>query len=70
MVVDTEQGLTVMSTTVDIPPGGTRTLEITFTGTLDRRGDDDVETVEPAVLLPNLAIPPTFTLETIPGSSG
>ncbi|CAN5506592.1 hypothetical protein BH23ACT3_BH23ACT3_17930 [soil metagenome] len=58
MTLDTEQGWTLMGHTVDIAPGGTRTLEMTFSGVLDRFGPD----VEPLVMLPNLASPPTFTM--------
>lgn len=58
MTLDTEQGWHVMGRMVEIPPGESRTIEITFAGTLDRFGDD----VEPAVMLPNLATPPTLTV--------
>jgi hypothetical protein len=66
MTLDTEQGWSLMGHTVDIAPGDTRTLEMQFSGVLDRFGPD----VEPLVMLPNLVSPPTFTLNDVSPAVG
>lgn len=67
MTLDVEQGWYVMGATIDIPPGGSRTVEIEFAGTLERVSED----LEPRVMLPNLASGAELTVTTLrPSSTG
>lgn len=60
MSVETEQGWAVMGTTLDLGPGQTRVVEITFDGQIDVSGG----VPEPVTMLPNLVRTPTLTVET------
>ena len=58
LTTELEQGWFVMGEVIELRPGGSATLQMTFTGFLDRFGPD----IEPVVMLPNLPIRPTLEI--------
>lgn len=60
MTVDIEQGWTVMGTSVELAPGQTRVVEMTFEGTIDVAAG----VPDPVTMMPNLVRGVTLTVET------